>query len=101
MRHVVLDVAGAALGDDAAESLREALDTGAARGAVLDQCETARTSEQVDGSPHLFLPDGTNAHNPGVELHWQGEHGKGFPVVDRDDPAVYKSLLEAAAQAAR
>jgi predicted DsbA family dithiol-disulfide isomerase len=98
LRHVVLDVACQALGGDAAESLREALDTGVARSAVLDQCETARTSNRVKGSPHLFLPDGTDAHNPGVELHWQGDHGKGFPVVDHDDPAVYKSLLEAAAR---
>jgi len=97
MRHVVLDVAAEALGPEQAESLREALDSGAARAAVLDQCETARTSEQVKGSPHVFLPDGTNHHNPGVELHWQGDHGRGFPVVDRDDPAVYKSILEAAA----
>jgi predicted DsbA family dithiol-disulfide isomerase len=97
MRHVVLEVAAEALGPDAADGLREALDSGVSRSAVLDQCETARTSERVKGSPHLFLPDGTNAHNPGVELHWQGEHGQGFPVVDHDDPSVYKRLLEAPA----
>jgi len=99
MRHVVLEVAKEALGADLAESLREALDSGVARAAVLDQCETARTSDDVKGSPHLFLPDGTNAHNPGVEMHWVGDHGKGFPVVDADDPGVYKSLLEATARA--
>lgn len=99
MRHVVLEVANEALGADLAESLREAIDSGVARSAVLDQCETARTADEVKGSPHLFLTDGTNAHNPGIQMHWVGEHGRGFPVVDGDDPSVYKSLLEAAARA--
>jgi predicted DsbA family dithiol-disulfide isomerase len=97
MRHVILDVARSTLGGDEAETLREALDSGVARSAVLDQCETARTSDEVKGSPHVFLPDGTNAHNPGIRMHWVGEHGVGFPVVDEDNPDVYKSLLEAAA----
>lgn len=97
LRHVILDVARAVLGAAEADTLREALDSGAARSAVLDQCETARTSDAVQGSPHLFLADGTNAHNPGIKMHWVGEHGVGFPVVDEDDPDVYKSLLEAAA----
>lgn len=97
MRHVILDVARSSLGGEEAEALREALDSGAARSAVLDQCETARTSDVVKGSPHVFLPDGTNAHNPGIRMHWVGEHGVGFPVVDEDSPDVYKSLLEAAA----
>lgn len=97
MRHVVLDVARAALGGDRADSLREALDSGEFRSSVLDQCETARTSDVVKGSPHLFLPDGSDAHNPGVEMRWVGEHGRGFPVVDADEPDVYKSLLETAA----
>lgn len=96
MRHVVLEVAREALGPELAETLREALDSGVARSAVLDQCETARTSNEVKGSPHLFLPDGTNVHNPGIEMHMQGEHGRGFPVVDADDPEVYKHLLEVA-----
>jgi predicted DsbA family dithiol-disulfide isomerase len=99
MRHVVLDVARAALDADRADSLREALDSGEFRSAVLDQCETARTSDVVKGSPHVFLPDGSDAHNPGVQMHWVGEHGRGFPVVDADEPNVYKSLLEAAAGA--
>ena len=71
-----------------------------ARSTVLDHCETARTSDRVKGSPHLFLPDGSDAHNPGITMHWVGEHGKGFPVVDEDDPAVYKGLLEVAASSA-
>jgi predicted DsbA family dithiol-disulfide isomerase len=97
MRHVVLEVAEESLGADHAGALREALDSGVGRSTVLDHCETARTSEQVKGSPHLFLPDGSDYHNPGVTMHWEGEHGRGFPVVDRDDPAVYKTILQAAA----
>ena len=96
MRHVILEVAAEALGQSQADTLREALDSGIARAAVFDQCETARTAQDVKGSPHLFLPDGTDEHNPGIEMHWVGEHGVGFPVVDRDDPNVYKTLLEAA-----
>lgn len=100
MRHVILDVAGSVLGRDEADALREALDSGAARSGLLDQCETARTSSEVKGSPTVVLPDGTAVHNPGVKLHWVGEHGVGFPVVDEDDPSVYKGLLEVAASSA-
>jgi predicted DsbA family dithiol-disulfide isomerase len=88
MRHVILDVATEALGTEQAASIREALDTGVARAAVM-----APPPKGVKGSPHLFLPDGTDYANPGIELHWQGEHGRGFPVVDRDDPSVYKEIL--------
>ena len=58
----------------------------------MDQ-HTAAPGLGVKGSPHLFLPDGTDVHNPGMELHWEGEHGIGFPVVDADDPEVYTCLL--------
>jgi hypothetical protein len=44
-----------------------------------------------------FLPDGTDMHNPGIEMHWQGEAGTGFPVIDHDDPTVYDDLLKRAA----
>ena len=63
----------------------------------------ARSAEsgRVNGSPHLFLPDGTDVHNPGIEMHWEGDHGKGFPVVDRDEPAIYEDLLRRAAGGSR
>ncbi|MDP8928122.1 MAG: DsbA family protein [Actinomycetota bacterium] len=95
LRHVVLEVAADTDGVDKSK-LRDALDDGRAHRAVIEQFETSR-SQQVDGSPHLFLPDGTDVANPGVEMHWEGEHGRGFPVVDSDDPGVYERILERAA----
>ena len=91
MRHVVLDVAGRCdLVDRGA--LEEALRQGTARAGVLEP-----PPDKVKGSPHLFLADGTDAANPGVEMHWTADHGKGFPVVDHDDPKVYEELLRRAA----
>lgn len=95
LRHVVLEVAEATAGVDE-NKLRDALDDGRARRAVFEQFEASR-SQQVVGSPHLFLPDGTDVANPGVEMHWEGEHDRGFPVVDDDDPRVYERILESAA----
>ena len=86
LRHVVLDVAEACDAVDAS-SLRDRLDSGRARAAVLEQLAT----DEVKGSPHLFLPDGTDAHNPGIEHHWEGDAG--FPVIDRDEPTIYEDLL--------
>jgi hypothetical protein len=40
--------------------------------------------------------DGTDIHNPGVQLPWGGDHGTGFPVVDKDDPGVFEDLLRRA-----
>lgn len=95
MRHVILDVAaGCGLDPD---RLGQALDDGRARRATMDQHRAAVAGDEVRGSPHLFLPDGTDRHNPGVELHWQGEHGRGFPVVTADEPGVYDELLAHAA----
>lgn len=91
MRHVVLDVASAVPEVDS-DALTKALDEGTARHAVMRQWRGAEEGP-VKGSPHVFLCDGTDAANPGVTLHWEGEHGHGFPVVDADDPSVYESLL--------
>ncbi len=44
-----------------------------------------------------LLPDGTDVHNPGIELHWEGDAGEGFPVVDNDMPDVYEAILRRAA----
>lgn len=95
LRHVVLDIAESCPEVDAGV-LAKALDAGTARRTLMDQAETA-AGDGVRGSPHLFLPDGTDVHNPGVELHWEGEKGRGFPVVDSDDPSVYGDLLRRAA----
>ena len=95
MRHVVLGVAQTVRAVDA-DALEKALDNGRARHAVMQQWHDA-VDGPVNGSPHLFLPDGTDIANPGVTLHWEGGHGHGFPVVDRDDPSVYEQLLRTAA----
>lgn len=94
LRSVILDVAAEAGLDR--DALADALDEGRARRAVLDQCQAAQDGP-VQGSPHLFLPDGTDVHNPGIDMTWAGEHGVGFPVVAKDDPGVYDELVGRAA----
>ncbi|WP_433337711.1 DsbA family oxidoreductase [Spirillospora sp. CA-294931] len=95
MRHVILDVARNCDGVDA-EALDAALLTGAARAAIQRDLVNSR-GDAVQGSPHLFLPDGTDVHNPGIRLRWEGKPGAGFPVIERDDPAIYDDLLTRAA----
>jgi predicted DsbA family dithiol-disulfide isomerase len=96
LRHEILAAAKDIDGLDV-ERLAEALDEGRHRSVISEHWEVA-SSNAVQGSPHLFLPDGTNVHNPGIEMHWEGEHGKGFPVVTRDDPSIYEDLLRRAAR---
>ena len=94
MRHEILEIAGTVPGLDV-QALAVAVDDGRARSALAADRAIAE-SDEVDGSPHVFLPNGEDFHNPGIEMHWEGEHGEGFPVVDRDDPAIYERLLAAA-----
>ncbi len=91
----IIDVATAT---DEVDPDRLARDIAAGEGrqAVWDDYSTAQ-SDDVQMSPHLFLPDGTNTTNPGLELHWQGDWAKGFPVIDSDDPTVYEHILATAA----
>jgi predicted DsbA family dithiol-disulfide isomerase len=95
LRHEILAAAKEVGGLDA-ERLAEALDEGRYRSVISEHWEVA-SSNKVQGSPHLFLPDGTNVHNPGIEMHWEGEHGKGFPVVTKGKPSIYEDLLRRAA----
>ena len=95
MRHVILEAA-AEVDDLDHDALADALDDGSARRAVTDQYRRASSGE-VQGSPHVFLADGSNFHNPGIELHWEREGGRGFPIVDNDDPSVYEVILKTAA----
>ena len=95
LRHVIRDIAGECTNVDA-DKLLDALDDGRARPALFAHARLATTA-QVKGSPHVFLPDGTEAHNPGIEMHWEGEHGKGFPVIDSFRPETYEELLRRAA----
>lgn len=95
LRHVVLEVAAACDGVDESK-LVDALDDGRARPLLMEHARIAGTDE-VKGSPHVFLPDGTNEHNPGIEMHWEGDPGKGFPVIDSFREEIYTELLERAA----
>ena len=95
LRHVILEVAGETGLD--VPALRDALDDGRARRSVFEQ-QQAASGDEVKGSPHVFLPDGSDVHNPGIQMEWAGDHGRGFPVVSKDDPAVYEDLVRRAAE---
>jgi predicted DsbA family dithiol-disulfide isomerase len=95
LRHEILAAAKEVDGLDT-ERLAEALDKGRYRSVISEHWDVA-SSNKVQGSPHLFFPDGTNVHYPGIEMHLEGEHGKGFPVVTKEDPSVYEDLLGRAA----
>jgi predicted DsbA family dithiol-disulfide isomerase len=83
------------------EALEWSLHHGGGRRNVIAQWQEAvAEGSSVSGSPHLFLPDGRDAHNPGIQMHWTADHGKGFPIVDSDDPSVYEDLLSGFKRAA-
>ena len=92
---VILDVAKRCASVDV-EVLAEALDDGRARAMVVEQRETAERIG-VKGSPHVYVPDGTDLANPGVDKHWEGDEGEGFPVIDGYDSTVYEDLIRRAA----
>jgi predicted DsbA family dithiol-disulfide isomerase len=92
----VLEVA-AETEDLDAEALAKTLDAGGHRATVLDQWRAAEDFG-VEASPHLFLADGSDYVNPGVELHWVEEPGTGFPIVDEDDSSIYEEILDRAAR---
>jgi predicted DsbA family dithiol-disulfide isomerase len=95
LRSVILEVADGCDAVDATK-LADALDEGRARRAIMDQKAVAEESE-VKGSPHFFLPDGSDWHNPGMKFHWVEDPGVGFPVIESSDPAVYDDMLRRAA----
>ena len=76
------------------DALQRDLDEGAARAPMMRGYR--EHVDDVRGSPHFFLADGSDVHNPGVELHWECEPGAGFPIVDRDDADVYERLVKRA-----
>ena len=92
MRHEILDMARECDAVDV-DPLADALDSGRARPAVMEQKKFAE-GDEVNGSPHLFLPDGTDAHNPGIEMEWSKELGA--PVVHSDEAEIYLELVERA-----
>jgi predicted DsbA family dithiol-disulfide isomerase len=93
LRHEILDVAKECPDVDI-DALGAALDDGRARGEMMRDYRQHR--EAVQGSPHLFFADGYDVHNPGIELRWVGEQGAGFPVVEKDDPDVFRDLVQRA-----
>ncbi|MEV4457569.1 DsbA family oxidoreductase [Microbispora sp. NPDC004025] len=94
-RKVILDAAASTGVVDVA-ALAAALDDGRARAALSEQAAVAAT-DRVNCSPHLFLPDGTDHANPGIEVGWAGGYGIGWPVVSSDDPGVFEDILKRAA----
>ena len=64
---------------------------GRARGPMMRDYRTHR--EDVQGSPHFFLADGSDVHNPGIEFHLEDE----VPVVDSDDTGAMAALVRRAA----
>lgn len=97
LRSVILDVA-AGCGRVDVDALTEALDDGRARRGLLEGYWSA--ADVVVGSPHVFAPDGSSSHNPGVEFHWDGKRGAKRLIIDRDDPSVYDEIVQRAASAA-
>jgi predicted DsbA family dithiol-disulfide isomerase len=91
LRHVILEVASACDSLDVA-TLAEALDSGRSRPALIADWATAR-GDEVQGSAHLFLADGMNAENPGIEVAWDGDIG----TITRDDPAAIDAFVARAA----
>jgi predicted DsbA family dithiol-disulfide isomerase len=90
--HEIVDVArGCDLVD--ADALAVALEDGRARGPMI--ADYRRHRNDVQGSPHFFLPDGSDVLNPGIELHEQEDAG--YPVVDADDPSTHEDLVRRAA----
>jgi predicted DsbA family dithiol-disulfide isomerase len=93
-RKVIMDVAESTGAVDTV-ALAAALDDGRARKALSTDAAISAT-DRVNCSPHLFLPDGTDHANPGIEVHWEGDYGVGWPVVTKDDPTVFEDLIKRA-----
>jgi predicted DsbA family dithiol-disulfide isomerase len=94
-RAVILSVAEKA-GTVDVDALAKALDSGKHRADVMSDYAVSQTDE-VNGSPHLFLADGYGVSNPGISVHWQGEWAKGFPVIDSHDSSWAPELIKRAA----
>lgn len=90
-RMVILDVAASTPGVDA-KAIENALETGTARAALAEQTR-ASASSHVACSPHVFLPDGTDYPNPGMDVEWEGDWGVGYPKIVKDDPSIYVDML--------
>lgn len=94
-RKVILEVAAATKTVDA-HQLETAMEEGRGRAALAEQTRVAR-SDLVHCSPHIFLPDGSDWANPGLQVDWVGDWGVGFPHIIQDDPTVYDQMLSRSA----
>lgn len=94
-RQVILDVAERT-GTVDVPALADALDAGTHRAELMADYAVART-DAINGSPHLFTPDGYDVNNPGITVHWEGPWASGFPIVDAHDTKWADDLLTRAA----
>ncbi|MER5217191.1 DsbA family protein [Streptomyces sp. NPDC002838] len=78
------------------DALDDALRSGTYRRALFTQWEVSAT-DAVRGSPHLFLTDGTNYHNPGIAFDWPD--GEPRPVIHAYQPGVWDRLVTLAVTA--
>ncbi|MQA98885.1 MAG: hypothetical protein GEU78_01100 [Actinobacteria bacterium] len=78
------------------DELEAALVSGGARKVLFD-LRRAADGPDVKGSPHLFLADGSDFHNPGITFGWEGDPERGTVVIEKDYPAVYGEIVERAA----
>jgi predicted DsbA family dithiol-disulfide isomerase len=96
LRNVIIEVAQETDAVDVA-ALAEALDAGRARQALIDDWKVAQ-GDEVRGSAHLFVPDGTNAQNPGIGIGWKDDGSPfGRYWIEHDDPAAIDDLVRRAA----
>lgn len=90
---VVEDIASTVDGIDVDE-LRSTIRSGSARSDLWHQLDEVNEL-QIPGSPTYVLSDGTTAHNPGVEFHWENEPGETL-VIDVDEPEAIGALVDTA-----
>ena len=91
-RAVILDVAATTRSVDP-HRLADALDDGHVRPVLAADARIA-TGEAVVCSPHVFVADGTDYPNPGMDVEWLGDWGVGFPRITKDTPAIYDDILK-------
>lgn len=95
--HLYAEIVGIAGSCDAvkADALDAALRRGVGRAEVFAQWQQAQEIA-VRGSPHLYLADGFDTHNPGITLAWTAGQFGGMPLIEDDRPAVYDEILRRA-----
>ena len=80
-------------------ALGAAVAEGVGRAEVYAQWSVAQGS-QVQGSPHVFGPEGYEGHNPGVRYHWTAAPPQGFPYMQDHRADWADDLLDAVSRSA-